>query len=56
MCSIENILTLNKQKTSLSVYCILVTVTYKTQIRNYTDIMALKWKDCGDKRTLKYKE
>jgi len=29
-------------KTSVSVYCIIATVTYKTQMRNYTDIMALQ--------------
>jgi len=29
-----------KHKTSVSAYCILATVTYKTQMRNYTDIMA----------------
>jgi len=40
MCSIENIQRLNKHKTSVSVCCILATVTYKTQMRNYTDIMA----------------
>jgi len=56
MCSTENIQRLNKHKTSVSVYCILATVTYKTQMRNYADIMALQCKDCGDKTTLKCKE
>jgi len=56
MCSIENIQRLNKHKTSVSVYCILVTVTYKTQMRNYADMMALQCKDCGGKTTLKCKE
>jgi len=59
MCSIENIQRLNKHKTSVSVYCcilILATVTYKAQVRNYTDIMALQCKDCGDKTALKCKE
>jgi len=32
----------HKHKTSVSVYCILAIVTYKTQMRNYTDIMALQ--------------
>jgi len=32
---------LNKHKTLVSVYCMLSTVTYKTQMRNYRDIMAL---------------
>jgi len=45
---------LNKHKTSVSVYCILATVTYKTQMRKYTDIMALQWPyyglDCGDRK------
>ena len=31
-------------------------MTYKTQMRNYTDIMALQCKDCGEKTTLKCKE
>jgi len=56
MCSIENIQRLNKHKTSVSVYCILATVTYRTQMRNYTDTMALQYKDCGEKTTLKCKE
>jgi len=56
MCSIENIQRLNKHKTSVGVYCILATVTYKSQKRKYTDIMALQCKDCGDKTTLKCKE
>ena len=56
MCSIENIRRLNKHKTSVSVYCILATVTYKTQMRNYTHIMALRCKECGDATTLKCNE
>jgi len=56
MCSIENIQMLNKHKTAVGVYCILATVTYMTQMRNYTDIMALQCKDCGDITTLKCKE
>jgi len=39
---------LNKHKTSDNVYCILTTVTYKTQMRNYTDIMTLQSIQCGD--------
>ena len=56
MCSIENIQRLNKHKTSVSVYCILASVTYKTQMINYTDMIALQCKDYGDKTTLKCKE
>ena len=56
VCSIENIQRLNKHKTSVRAYCILATVTYKTQMRNYTDIMALQCKDRGDETTLKCKE
>ena len=41
---------------SVSVYCILATVTYKTQMRNYANIMALQCKDCGEETTLKCKE
>jgi len=55
MCSIENIQRLNKHKTSVRVYCILAAVTYKKQMINYTDIMALQCKDCGDKTMLKCK-
>jgi len=33
---------LNKHKTSVRVYCILATVTYKTQMRKYTDTMVLQ--------------
>jgi len=50
MCSIENIQRLNKHKTSVSVYCILATVTCKTQMRNYTDIMALQCKEVVKKQ------
>jgi len=39
MCSIENIQRLNKHKTSVIVYCRFATMTYKTQMRNYTDIV-----------------
>jgi len=53
VCSIENIQRFNKQKTSDNAYCILTTVTYKTQMRNYTDIMALQCKYWGEKKTLK---
>jgi len=44
---------LNKHKTSVSVYSILATVTYKTQMRKYTDIMTLQCKDCVDRKALK---
>jgi len=47
---------LNKHKTSVSVYSILTTVTYKMQMRKYTDIMALQCKDCGDRKVLKCQE
>jgi len=47
---------LNKHKTSVSVYCILATVTYKTRMRKYTDIMALQYKLCGDRKVLKCQE
>jgi len=47
---------LNKHKTSVIVYCILATVTHKTQMRNHTDIMTLQCIDCGDNKTLKCKE
>jgi len=47
---------LNKYKTSVSVYCILANVTYKTQMRKYTDIMALQLKDCVDKKALRCQE
>jgi len=40
---------------SVSVYCILATVTYKTQMRNYIDIMALQCKGCGEKTMLNAK-
>jgi len=56
MRSVENMQRLNKHKTSVSVYCILATVTYKTQMRKYTDIMALQCKDCGDRKALKCQE
>jgi len=46
----------NKHKTSVSVYCMLATVTYKTQMRKYTDITALQCKDCGDSKALKCQE
>ena len=46
----------NKHKTSVSAYCGLATVTYRTQMRNYTDIMALQCKDCGDRKVLKCQE
>jgi len=46
----------NKHKTSVSAYCVLATVTYRTQMRNYTDIMALQCKDCGDRKVLKCQE
>jgi len=47
---------LNKNKTSVNVYCKLATVTYKTQMRNYTDIITLQCIDCGDSNTFKCKE
>ena len=47
---------LNKHKTSVSVYCLLATVTNKTQMRKCTDIMALQCKDCGDRKALKCQE
>ena len=55
MCSIENVQRLNKHN-SVSVYCILAAVTYKTQMRNYTDIMAFNAKTVVKKTTLKCKE
>jgi len=45
-----------KLKNSVGVCCILATVTDKTQMRNYTDIMSLLCKDGGEKTTLKCKE
>jgi len=47
---------LNKHKISVSAYCMFATVTYKTQMRKYTDIMALQYKDCGDRKALKCQE
>jgi len=47
---------LHKHKIAVSVYCIFATVTYKTQMRKYTDIMALQCKDCGDRKALKCQE
>jgi len=47
---------LHKHKTSVSAYCVHVTMTYKTQIRKYTDIMALQCKDCADRNVLKCQE
>jgi len=43
----------NKHKISVSICCMLATVTYKTQMTNYTDIMALQCNDCDEKNNVK---
>jgi len=56
MCSVENMQRGETNTTSVSVYCIFATVTYKTQMRKYTDITDLQCKDCGDRKALKCQE
>jgi len=43
----------NKHKTSVSVYCILATVTNKTEMKKYTNTMALQCEDCDERKALK---
>ena len=47
---------LRKYKTSGYVYYKLATVTCKIHEKNYTNTMALRCKDCGDKKALKNKK
>jgi len=47
---------LNKYNISVRGYCKLTTVTYKTQMIKYTNIMALQCKDCDERKALKCQE